>query len=119
MDNREARRDVPLRGKVGQDRASPGPLRQEGPAQSAPVPIAEVAESIMAKRRSKLLPKAQDERSLLTIAQVCTILNCSRPTIYKLKREGRLVLVPFGTGRTRITSVSLNRYLDELMSLAE
>jgi excisionase family DNA binding protein len=111
---------VPSRARVGQDRASLGLLRQGGPAQSAPVPIAEMAESIVMKRRkSKLLPKARDDRSLLTIAQVCTMLNCSRPTIYKLKREGRLVLVPFGTGRTRITSESVNRYIDELMSLAK
>jgi len=80
--------------------------------------MVEVTGAVMARGKRKL-PKTRDDRSLLTIAQVCTILNCSRPTIYKLKKEGRLVLVPFGTGRTRITSKSLNEYLDELMSVAE
>lgn len=81
--------------------------------------MVEVTDAVMVKRKRKLPPKARDDRSLLTIAQVCTMLNCSRPTIYKLKREGRLVLVPFGTGRTRITSESVNRYIDELTSLAK
>lgn len=78
-----------------------------------------VTDAVMVKRKRKLPKKRDDEVALLTIAQVCTILNCSRPTIYKLKKEGRLMLVPFGKGRTRITSLSLNKYLDELMSLAE
>lgn len=81
--------------------------------------MVEVTDAMMVRRKRKLPKTRDDQVALLTIAQVCNILNCSRPTIYKLKREGRLMLVPFGTGRTRITSESLNRYLNELMSLAE
>jgi excisionase family DNA binding protein len=55
------------------------------------------------------------DRRLRTIAEAMDVLSCSRPTIYKLWREGRLELVKLGGWHTRVTSRSLNRLLNDVM----
>jgi excisionase family DNA binding protein len=54
-------------------------------------------------------------RELRTTAQACAQLGCSRDTIRKLWKEGRLERVQFG-GQTRITARSLNSLVDEILT---
>jgi len=54
-------------------------------------------------------------RELRTTAQVCSQLGCSRGTLDKLVREGKLERVRFG-GQTRITARSLNALVDEVLT---
>jgi excisionase family DNA binding protein len=49
------------------------------------------------------------------MAQACAQLSCSRGTIEKLWREGKLERVRFG-GQTRITARSLDRLVDEMLT---
>jgi excisionase family DNA binding protein len=54
-------------------------------------------------------------RELRTTSQACAQLGCSRSTIEKLAREGKLERVKFG-GQTRITARSLNALVDEVLT---
>lgn len=56
-----------------------------------------------------------NNRELRTTAQACAQLGCSRSTVEKLWREGKLERVKFG-GQTRITARSLNTLVDEVMT---
>jgi excisionase family DNA binding protein len=60
------------------------------------------------------MPKPDPSRELRTTAQACAQLGCSRGTIEKFWREGRLERVKFG-GQTRITARSLDALVDELL----
>jgi excisionase family DNA binding protein len=62
-----------------------------------------------------LVPKTKSEsRELRTMAQACAQLSCSRGTVEKLWREGKLERVRFG-GQTRISARSLNALVDEML----
>jgi excisionase family DNA binding protein len=61
------------------------------------------------------LPVAETNRDLRTTAQACAQLGCSRATIAKFWRDGKLERVRFG-GQTRITARSLNALVDELLT---
>lgn len=61
------------------------------------------------------MPKPEASRELRTTAQACTQLGCSRGTIEKFWREGKLERVRFG-GQTRITARSLDALVDELLA---
>jgi excisionase family DNA binding protein len=65
--------------------------------------------------RQQTKTRQDDGRRLRTIAEATELLSCSRPTIYKLWREGRLELVKLGGWHTRVTSRSLDRLLNDLM----
>ena len=54
-------------------------------------------------------------RELRTTAQAMAQLNCSRSTIDRLAKQGRLERVPFG-GHTRITARSLNALVDQVLT---
>lgn len=54
-------------------------------------------------------------RELRTTAQACAQLGCSRYTLAKLWKEGKLERVRFG-GQTRITARSLNALLDQVLT---
>ena len=54
-------------------------------------------------------------RELRTTAQAMSQLNCSRSTIERLSKEGKLERVRFG-GLTRITARSLNALVDEVLT---
>lgn len=61
------------------------------------------------------MPKeAETNRELRTTAQACAQLGCSRATVAKLWREGKLERVRFG-GQTRITARSLNALVDNML----
>ncbi len=60
-------------------------------------------------------PLLEGNRELRTTAQACAQLGCSRSTIAKLWREGKLERVRFG-GQTRITARSLNALVDQALS---
>jgi len=63
-----------------------------------------------------LAPKTSSEsRELRTMAQACQQLSCSRGTVEKLWREGKLERVRF-LGQTRITARSLDKLVDEMMA---
>jgi excisionase family DNA binding protein len=63
-----------------------------------------------------LVPKTKSEsRELRTMAQACQQLSCSRGTVEKLWKQGRLERVRFG-GQTRITARSLNALVDEMLA---
>jgi len=49
------------------------------------------------------------------MAQACTQLSCSRGTVEKFWREGKLERVRFG-GQTRFTARSLDALVDELLA---
>jgi excisionase family DNA binding protein len=70
---------------------------------------------ISKRRKMPQIAESDDDRSLRTITQACALLSCSRPTIYKLWREGRLELVKLGGWHTRVTFRSLNRLLNDIM----
>jgi excisionase family DNA binding protein len=53
-------------------------------------------------------------RELRTMAQACAQLSCSRGTVEKLWRQGKLERVRFG-GQTRITARSLDALVDEML----
>jgi len=59
--------------------------------------------------------KPESSRELRTMAQACAQLSCSRGTIEKFWREGKLERVRFG-GQTRITARSLDALVDELLN---
>jgi excisionase family DNA binding protein len=62
-----------------------------------------------------MMPKAEaDSRELRTMAQACAQLSCSRGTVEKFWREGKLERVRFG-GQTRITARSLDALVDALL----
>jgi excisionase family DNA binding protein len=62
-----------------------------------------------------LAPKISSEsHELRTMAQACAQLSCSRSTIERLWRQGKLERVRFG-GQTRITARSLNALVDEML----
>jgi len=62
-----------------------------------------------------MAPKADnDSRELRTMAQACQQLSCSRDTVERLWRQGRLERVRF-LGQTRITARSLDKLVDELL----
>jgi excisionase family DNA binding protein len=63
-------------------------------------------------------PALKTTRDLKTTAQAMAQLGCSRGTIDKLARDGKLERVPFG-GQTRITARSLDALVDELLSEPE
>lgn len=54
-------------------------------------------------------------RELKTTAQACALLGCSRYTLAKLWRDGKIERVRFG-GQTRITARSLNALLDQVLT---
>ena len=60
-------------------------------------------------------PLEVTNRELRTTAQACAQLGCSRNTVAKLWREGKLERVRFG-GQTRITARSLNALVDEMLT---
>jgi excisionase family DNA binding protein len=61
------------------------------------------------------MPKANNQsRELRTMQQACQQLSCSRGTVEKLWREGKLERVRFG-GQTRITARSLDALVDEML----
>ena len=60
-------------------------------------------------------PPEPTSRELRTTAQACAQLGCSRGTIAKLWRDGKLERVRFG-GQTRITARSLNALVDEVLT---
>jgi excisionase family DNA binding protein len=62
-----------------------------------------------------LAPKISDSRELRTMAQACAQLSCSRGTVEKLWREGKLERVRF-LGQTRITARSLDALVDEMLA---
>jgi excisionase family DNA binding protein len=49
------------------------------------------------------------------MAQACAQLSCSRGTVEKLWREGKLERVRFG-GQTRISARSLDALVDEMLA---
>lgn len=57
----------------------------------------------------------ESNRELRTTAQACAQLGCSRQTIFKLWKDGKLERVRFG-GQTRITARSLNALVDEVLT---
>ena len=71
--------------------------------------------ALMKKRQARKKQEEADDRTLLTIAQVMDALSVSRPTIYKLVKEGKLELVKIGTYHSRITNRSLNTFLDDVI----
>jgi excisionase family DNA binding protein len=63
-----------------------------------------------------LAPKTSSEsRELRTMAQACQQLSCSRGTVEKLWREGKLERVRF-LGQTRITARSLDALVDQMLA---
>ena len=54
-------------------------------------------------------------RELRTTAQACAQLGCTRYTVLKLWRDGKLERVRFG-GQTRYTARSLNALVDEVLT---
>lgn len=58
--------------------------------------------------------RSPDPAQLLTTAQACIRLDCSRSTIRKLWKEGKLERVKFG-GQTRITRRSLDALVDAIL----
>lgn len=54
-------------------------------------------------------------RDLRTTAQACAQISCSRSTIDRLVKAGKLERVPFGN-QTRITARSLNALVDEALT---
>jgi excisionase family DNA binding protein len=64
------------------------------------------------------MPPVETSRDLRTTAQARAQLGCSRGTLDKLVREGKLERVPFG-GQTRITARSLNAFVDEVLSATD
>lgn len=63
------------------------------------------------------MPRAESDRAnreLRTTAQACLQLGCSRGTVEKFWREGRLERVKFG-GQTRITARSIDALVDSLL----
>lgn len=51
------------------------------------------------------------DEDLITVAQAAELLNCSRPKIYNLHKDGRLDMRKIGWRSTRITRASINRLL--------
>jgi excisionase family DNA binding protein len=50
---------------------------------------------------------------LLTVKEACKILRCSRPTLFKLKREGRIEMIKYGYRTARIVKRSVDKLLQE------
>jgi excisionase family DNA binding protein len=69
----------------------------------------------MAAKTPPEQPELPSNRELRTTAQACAQLGCSRDTIRKLWKEGKLERVRFG-GQTRITARSLNALVDEVLT---
>ena len=62
-----------------------------------------------------MVTKPDPARELLTTAQACARLDCSRSTIRKLWKEGKLERVKFG-GQTRISRRSLDALVDAVLN---
>lgn len=69
----------------------------------------------MMLRKNQVTKSHDPARALVSIEQVRAQLDCSRSTVDKLCREGKLEKVRFG-GHTRITRRSLDALLDHILN---
>jgi excisionase family DNA binding protein len=64
------------------------------------------------------MPKAKTDEIrpddvLLTLPQACRVLRCSRSTLFKLHREGRIEMVKLGYRTSRVIKRSIDKLLIE------
>lgn len=62
---------------------------------------------------SKTEETATDNEILLTIPEACRLLRCSRATLYKLRRAGRIEILKLGYRTARVVKGSINKMIEE------
>ena len=76
-----------------------------------PATLARVDELLDGKTVDK--PTAPGDRRLLTFTDAAEILGCSRMTIFRMVKDGRLPAVEIRQGRLRIPSAALTALVGE------